>query len=55
MRYVTSVEQMAMDKGEAKVIRGLLLRRFGNLPQWAEEYLANASPEQFGRLGRAST
>ena len=35
--------QEGMHLGEAKVLRRQLMRRFGTLPQWAEEQLENAS------------
>ncbi len=54
MRYVTSFERMAreegmqqgMQQGEARVLRHLLTRRFGALPEWVEQRLNSATAEQ---------
>lgn len=65
MRYVTSVERIGMKKGfekgleqgvqqgikrgECAVLRRLLLQRFSSLPEWAEERLEQAEPEDLER------
>jgi hypothetical protein len=54
MRYVTSIERLGRKEGlqqglqqEASVLlKKLLNRRFGDLPVWVEERLANASREE---------
>ena len=54
MRYVISVERLSREEGlrqglqqEASVLlKKLLNRRFGDLPAWVEERLANASREE---------
>jgi hypothetical protein len=54
MRYVTSIERRGIEKGlqqglqqEASLLlKKLLNRRFGELPAWVEERLANASREE---------
>ncbi len=62
MRYVTSIEQLAiqegiakgiqqgmqqgMQQGEARLLRRLLAQRFGELPAWAEQRIAAASEAQ---------
>lgn len=54
MRYVTSIERMGIAKGieegiqqgEALVLRRLLARRFGELPDWVEERLTQASRQE---------
>ena len=51
MPYITSIERMGIEKGiqqgfqqgEAFVLTRLLTRRFGVLPGWATERLAQAS------------
>jgi hypothetical protein len=55
MPYITSIERMGIEKGrqeglqegfqqgEAFVLTHLLTRRFGSLPGWATERLAQAS------------
>jgi len=61
MRYVTSIERRGIQQGlqqglqqEASVLlKKLLNRRFGELPAWVEERLANASRKEFGILGGA--
>ena len=57
MTYITSIERMGLargmeqglQQGEATVLRRLLTRRFGPLPAWAEERLAQASPQELER------
>jgi hypothetical protein len=54
MPYITSVERIGFKKGvaqgiqqgEAQVLRRLLARRFGPLPEWAEERLTQADLAQ---------
>ena len=50
MPYITSIERMGIEKGiqqgEAFVLTNLLTRRFGPLPGWATERLAQASREE---------
>src|SRR6266702_1824267 len=54
MPYITSIERMGIEKGiqqgfqqgEAFVLTRLLTRRFGPLPDWATERLAQASREE---------
>ncbi len=56
MRYVTSVERIGIKKGiqqgELRVLRRLLTRRFGELPDWAETQLQEAPPEQLELWGK---
>ena len=61
MPYITSIERMGLERGrqeglqqgllqgEATVLRRLLTRRFGPLPLWADERLAQASPQELER------
>ena len=61
MPYITSIERMGLERGmeqglqqglqqgAATVLRRLLTRRFGPLPAWAEERLAQASPQELER------
>ena len=61
MPYITSIERMGLERGrqeglqqglqqgEATVLRRLLTRRFGPLPLWAEERLAQASLQELER------
>ena len=61
MPYITSIERMGLERwrqeglqqglqqGEATVLRRLLARRFGSLPPWAEERLAQASLQELER------
>ena len=55
MRYVTSIERMGIKKGiqqgEAMLLRRLLLRRFQQLPDWAEKRLERASREELESWG----
>ena len=44
MTYVTSVERIGIQKGEATILTRLLQRRFGELPVWASEKIAKAKP-----------
>ena len=69
VRYVTSVERIGMAKGiaegrlegrvegrvegESRLLRRLLERRFGVLPEWASEQLISASEEQLEAWGEA--
>jgi flagellar biosynthesis/type III secretory pathway protein FliH len=58
MPYITSIERMGIERGlqqgrqeglqqgEVTVLRRLLSRRFGPLPAWAEERLAQASLQE---------
>ncbi len=55
MRYVSSIEQFAMEEGmqqglsqglhqgQAKILARMLVNRFGELPDWAQNKLASAS------------
>ena len=57
MPYITSIERMGLERGrqeglqqgEATVLRRLLTQRFGPLPLWADERLAQASPQELER------
>jgi hypothetical protein len=57
MRYVTSVERLSREEGRQEglqqgailLLKKQLNRRFGKLPEWAEEHLANASREELDR------
>ena len=65
VQYITSVERIGIAKGrvegrvqgrvegESRLLRRLLERRFGVLPSWATEQLANASEEQLEAWGEA--
>ena len=44
-------EKKGRREGEAALLRRLLVRRFGALPAWAEEQLAQASLEQLETWG----
>ncbi len=44
-------EKKGRQEGEAALLRRLLVRRFGALPAWAEECLAQASLEQLETWG----
>jgi len=44
--YVTSVERQGIQKGEATILRRQLQHRFGPLPDWVTQRLAQALPEQ---------
>lgn len=50
MPYITSIERMGIEKGiqqgEVIVLKRLLTRRFGPLPEWAEQRLEQASPRE---------
>lgn len=50
MQYVTSVERIGIKKGlrqgESRLLRRLLIQRFGELPDWAEARLQEAALEQ---------
>ena len=54
MRYVTSVERLAIERGMVKgiaegrieTLARQLARRFGPLPEWAADRLRAATPEQ---------
>ncbi|MGD0960538.1 MAG: cytosolic protein, partial [Methylomonas sp.] len=61
MRYVTSFERLAMEEGMEKgreegrlegeiiLLKKLMVRRFGELPAWAEEKLTAASEQDVER------
>jgi hypothetical protein len=61
MAYITSVERIGIKKGieqgiqqgirqgESTVLRRLLRRRFGPLPDWAERRLSEAAPAKLER------
>ena len=65
VQYITSVERIGIAKGrvegrvqgrvegESRLLRRLLERRFGVLPSWATEQLANASEQQLEAWGEA--
>lgn len=69
VQYITSVERIGIAKGmakgmakgvekgrvegESRLLRRLLERRFGVLPSWASEQLANASEQQLEAWGEA--
>ena len=65
VRYVTSVERIGMAKGiakgreegrvegESRLLRRLLERRFGVLPEWASEQLTSASEKDLEAWGEA--
>ena len=42
MQYITSVERIGIVKGESRMLKRLLERRFGVLPEWASEKLGCA-------------
>jgi hypothetical protein len=54
MPYITSIERMGIEKGlqqgiqqgEVIVLKRLLTKRFGPLPEWAEQRLEQASPQE---------
>jgi hypothetical protein len=54
MQYVTSVErigikkglQQGLQQGEGRILRRLLARKFGSIPDWVETRLAAATPDQ---------
>ena len=41
-KWVQMVRQESEQKGEAKILTRLLQRRFGNLPEWANDKIAKA-------------
>ena len=43
--------QQGLLQGEALLLRRLLIRRFGPLPEWAERRLTDAEPAQLERWG----
>ena len=59
MPYVTSAQrigraegrQEGRQEGEVLLLRRLLMRRFGALPEWAEQRLAQATVEQVETWG----
>jgi len=55
MQYVTSWERMGIKKGElqgkASLLKRQLVRRFGELPEWAEQRLADAGTDELDRWG----
>ncbi len=65
MQYVTSVERIGIAKGlqegrqegllqgEAKLLRKLLERRFGDLPVWISDKLSSAGEQDLERWGEA--
>jgi hypothetical protein len=69
MQYVTSVERFEIAKvrqeglleavvqavvqGEAKLLRKLLERRFGDLPMWVSDKLSSAGEQDLERWGEA--
>ncbi len=69
VQYITSVERIGIAKGmvtgmakgrvegrvegQSRLLRRQLERRFGVLPSWATEQLANASEEQLEAWGEA--
>ncbi|MBF0436369.1 MAG: DUF4351 domain-containing protein [Magnetococcales bacterium] len=44
MQYITSVERIGEQKGEAKMLTRQLQRRFGSVPDWVSEKIAEAEP-----------
>ena len=58
MEYVSSIERikleqklhegidLGVEQGEATMLSRLLTRRFGDLPQWAQEQVKNAAKAQ---------
>ena len=50
MQYITSVERIGIAKGriegESRLLKRLLERRFGLLPQWASERLGRAKEDE---------
>jgi hypothetical protein len=57
MEYVTSWERMGEERGLAKgllqgkvaILKRMLVRRFGELPEWAESRLAAARAQELDR------
>ena len=57
MRYVTSVERLSREEGRQEglqqgsiwLLKKLLNRRFGELPEWVETRLVDASREDLDR------
>ena len=53
MQYITSIERIGIAKGESKLLKRLLERRFGALPAWAIEKLSNATEAMLETWGEA--
>ncbi len=53
MQYVTSVERMAMQKGERALILRQLTRRVGNVPESLQTQIEALSLTQLEDLGEA--
>ena len=61
MQYITSVERIGrakgitqgIAKGESRLLKRLLERRFGALPAWATEKLSNATEPALDAWGEA--
>ena len=51
MPYVSSAERFGIEKGEAALLRRLLTRRFGPLPEWVDERLSHAAIEDLETWG----
>ena len=61
MQYVTSWERMGIEKGiekglvqgKAAMLRRQLVRRFGELPEWAERRLTDADSDELDQWGES--
>ena len=53
MQYVSSIERIGIAKGESKLLRKLLVRRFGELPEWVSDKLNNAGELELEHWGEA--
>jgi len=53
MQYVSSIERIGIAKGESKLLRKLLVRRFGELPVWVSDKLSSAGEQDLERWGEA--
>jgi hypothetical protein len=49
--WVPQHEQRGIEKGEALLLRRQLMRRFGALPEWAEQRLSQATTVQLETWG----
>jgi hypothetical protein len=53
MPYITSVEQIGMEKGERSLVLRLLKHKFGELPDLALQQINALSIKKLGSLGEA--
>jgi hypothetical protein len=53
MPYITSVEQIGIEKGERSMVLGQLEHKFGLLPDRLRTQIDQRSPRQLAALGKA--